>query len=202
MFPLPPIRTRLLAGALVFVCCAASCESGADGRARVLRRGVPLSFVQESARAAEDTLPAEAGSQAYEQFCRQPGYPRTLRTWTDTALMRSKGAALVHIRLSTQRGVLLLNGRVAMDFPVSTGKNGSTPTGRYHIVEKEVRHRSNIYHVSMPYFMRLTYDGIGLHVGDVYRVPVSHGCIRLTREACIPLFRRLPLGTPVLITAS
>ena len=118
------------------------------------------------------------------------------------ALIKSKGERRVHIHLATQRGELLVNGQVAMDFPVSTGKQHSTPEGTYHILEKDLHHRSNLYHVAMPYFMRLTYDGIGLHIGDVYPFPVSHGCIRMTREACIPLYKTLPVGTEVIITNS
>lgn len=106
----------------------------------------------------------------------------------------------MRIHLARQRGELLMDGRVAMDFPVCTGRRNSTPEGHYHILEKDRAHRSNLYHVAMPYFMRLTYDGIGLHVGDVYSAPVSHGCIRLTREACVPLYRLLPVGTPVIIS--
>lgn len=29
----------------------------------------------------------------------------------------------------------------------------------------------------MPYFMRLTDSGIGMHVGPVFQTPQSHGCI-------------------------
>ena len=88
-----------------------------------------------------------------------------------------------------------------MDFPVCTGRGAkSTPAGRFRIIEKQVEHRSNLYDCPMPYFMRLTWSGIGMHVGDVYRKPASHGCIRLPQVACEPLFRALPYGSRVEIT--
>lgn len=123
-----------------------------------------------------------------------------LHVWRDDALMARGGKARVVISLARQRGTLYLDEQPAMDFPVCTGRDDSTPHGTFTVLEKDVHHRSNIYDVSMPYFMRLTWGGVGLHVGDVYNCPVSHGCIRMTREACIPLYRRLPVGGMVEIT--
>ncbi|MGN0865138.1 MAG: L,D-transpeptidase [Akkermansia sp.] len=123
-------------------------------------------------------------------------------TWQQGDLNGLRGAKLVRIYLHEQRGELLVDGRAVMGFPVCTGRNNSTPAGRYHILEKQVRHRSNLYHVPMPYFMRLTYDGIGMHIGDVYNRPVSHGCVRLPGPACRTLYRLVPIGTPVDILRS
>lgn len=177
------IRLAALAFCLSVPC---SCESGEH--ARVLHRG-------ESPAAA----PFSAGSPMPSPIVRRaPGS----RIWKDETLMRQAGARRVRIRLRSQRGELLVDGRVAMDFPVCTGRNDSTPEGSFRILEKDRRHRSNLYHVSMPYFMRLTYDGIGLHVGDLYGAPVSHGCIRLPREACEALYNLLSVGCPVDITRS
>lgn len=186
-------RLSLLAFA---VCTLCSCENGEH--AVILRHGeslAPATVGDIASAAAEVPLPTE-----HHRFRFMASYPRTHRTWKDESLMKAAGEKRVHIHLATQRGELWVNGKVAMDFPVSTGKADSTPPGTYHILEKDLHHRSNLYHVSMPYFMRLTYDGIGLHVGEVYRVPVSHGCIRMTREACIPLYRILPVGTEVRIS--
>ncbi len=117
--------------------------------------------------------------------------------WRDEALLKRGGKARVSISLALQRGVLYLDDQEAMRFPVCTGRDDSTPRGTFTVLEKDVHHRSNIYHVAMPYFMRLTWGGVGLHVGEVFNAPVSHGCIRLTREACIPLYRHLPVGGTV-----
>lgn len=136
----------------------------------------------------------------YEDFRSGENYRLTFRTWKDDALLRSDGKKQVVIDLANQRGVCLVDGRVAMDFPVCTGtRTHLTPTGVFRISEKDEHHWSNLYNCPMPYFMRLTNGGIGLHVGDVYRAPASHGCIRITRDACISLFRSLPHGTEVVI---
>ena len=87
-----------------------------------------------------------------------------------------------------------------MDFPVCVGKaSHRTPVGHFRITEKSVHHVSNLYDASMPYFMRLTDSGIGMHVGPVFQTPQSHGCIRMTRSSCVPLFKTVKVGTPVTI---
>lgn len=137
---------------------------------------------------------------SYEEFRNSSDYRLTFRTWTNNDLMQSSGKKRVVIDLANQRGQCLVNDQVAMDFPVCTGTSSHhTPTGSFRISEKDVHHYSNLYDCPMPYFMRLTNGGIGLHIGDVYRVPASHGCIRMTRDACIALFNALPSGTEVTI---
>lgn len=64
-----------------------------------------------------------------------------------------------------------MNDEIAMDFPVCSGKEVGTPRGSYTVLEKQVQYTSNLYSVSMPCFMRLTYDGIDMHVGYVGRSP-------------------------------
>lgn len=182
--PQQPCILGLIAAA---VAASALCSCGTEAHARVLRKNTLPETTPAPQAAAAPLRAAES----------RPGGVHRNET-----VLRSGGTPTVHIHLARQRGELLLDGQVAMDFPVCTGRQNSTPEGTYHILEKDPRHRSNLYHVAMPYFMRLTYDGIGLHVGDVYSAPVSHGCIRLTREACVPLYRLLPVGTPVLISRS
>lgn len=106
----------------------------------------------------------------------------------------------VVIHRDAQRGRLMVGDEVGMDFPVCTGMpSHQTPLGHFHIEEKAVHHVSNIYDASMPYFMRLTDGGIGLHVGPIFRQPQSHGCIRMPRSACVPLFNSVRVGTPVTV---
>ncbi len=122
--------------------------------------------------------------------------------WMDADLLAEARAVNMHvvIRRGAQRGQLLVDDCVAMDFPVCLGKPGhATPLGDFLITQKNVDHVSNIYDVDMPYFMRLTDSGIGIHVGPVFRTPASHGCIRMTRSACIPLFNAVKIGTRVKI---
>lgn len=167
----------------------------------------------------------------YKRFLASKTYPKTYDVWKDVKLLDSATApdlSLV-IYLGKQRAVLMIKGRVAMDFPICTGKiQHETPTGEYTILEKDIDHESNKYGnlhnnrgnkiksnftigkekipkgitfkgAPMPFFMRLTYGGIGLHVGRVARVPSSHGCIRVPRESCKIVYSKIKEGTPVSI---
>ena len=107
-----------------------------------------------------------------------------------------------------------------------------TPTGKFAVMEKVENKRSNLYGkvvkngkvvrsnaksgrdpipagarfegAHMPYFMRLTYDGIGLHAGPIPRPgqPASHGCIRLPSTLAPVLFQHVSHGTQVTIVGS
>lgn len=107
-----------------------------------------------------------------------------------------------------------------------------TPTGQFAVIEKVENKRSNLYGkvvkggkviksnakagrdaipagasfegAKMPYFMRLTGDGIGLHAGPIPRPgqPASHGCIRLPSTLAPVLFKHVAHGTPVTIVGS
>lgn len=52
----------------------------------------------------------------------------------------------------------------------------------------------------MAYWMRLSWDGIGMHRGRVPRSPASHGCIRVYSKAVPLLFRKVKKGTSVKVT--
>ena len=135
----------------------------------------------------------------------------------------------MEISLSEQRGILLVRTAIAMDFPVATGRRSHpTPAGNFTIRGKEKNYSSNLYgkiydaqnalvvadadvrtdgvpeggHFQgaiMPYWMRLTDTGVGLHVGYVPGRPASHGCIRLKRDAATQIFDVVKIGTPVVI---
>lgn len=114
---------------------------------------------------------------------------------------------------------------------VATGVSSfPTPTGQFAVMEKVANKRSNLYGrvygkggqlikanakvgrdpipegarfegARMPYFMRLTNDGIGLHAGPIPRPgrPASHGCIRMPAKVAPEVFRRTAIGTSVSI---
>ncbi|MEG1257775.1 MAG: L,D-transpeptidase family protein [Akkermansia sp.] len=132
------------------------------------------------------------------------------------------------ICLKEQRGRYYINDKVAIDFPVSTGVRAHpTSTGSYQVIGKKVNHASNLYGKiydakgkcidysanatdaipeggrfagsKMPYWQRLTNDGLGLHVGKVRRTPQSHGCIRIQSATAKTLFAQTSIGTPVSI---
>ena len=177
-------------------------QAAAPGGGPGCKRKSLSKWSSHSLRRRNGELPADEESipQDYVDFRNSGGYRTSLRTWQDAERLRTSGQRCVVIELSNQRGQYFVDGQLAMDFPVCTGTpSHPTPTGAFRISEKDRDHRSNLYHCAMPLFMRLTNDGIGLHVGDVFRVPASHGCIRLTREACATLFHDLPHGTEVLI---
>jgi ankyrin repeat protein len=104
----------------------------------------------------------------------------------------------VEISLGDQRVTVLRDGAPILQSEVSTGKSGyETPAGRYVITDKEPVHRSTIYKVPMPFFMRLNCNDFRMHEGVVPGYPASHGCIRLPAEAARKLYKELPVGTLV-----
>ncbi|HJT80795.1 MAG TPA: L,D-transpeptidase family protein [Chthoniobacterales bacterium] len=137
----------------------------------------------------------------------------------------------VVVSLAKQRAYLLAGDQVVVDSPISSGKRGhSTPTGSFTVLEKDADHRSSIYGdfvdsagrvvragVSsridsapsgthfvgspMTWFMRLTHEGVGMHVGILPGYPASHGCIRMPGEGAKLFYDRVKVGTPVRVTA-
>ncbi|TDU66161.1 L,D-transpeptidase-like protein [Prosthecobacter fusiformis] len=108
-----------------------------------------------------------------------------------------------------------------------------TPTGEFKIIEKVADKVSNLYGkgydangklvnsdfkqgrdllppggrfeaAKMTYFMRLTNDGVGMHIGPIPRPGrrASHGCIRLPSKFAGTIYRSVTLGTPVTIVGS
>jgi hypothetical protein len=107
-----------------------------------------------------------------------------------------------------------------------------TTPGSYTVIEKKLKHSSNLYgkyveigtgkvlasdvdtssdpmpenasYVGspMPYFMRLTNKGLGLHIGVVPGYPASHGCIRVPRKIMPRVYALTPAGTAVEVIKS
>lgn len=164
----------------------------------------------------QELLEAQEKS-SYEQFTSRADYKKTYELYKNDALLSKPATSKrVVVNLGDQRAQYLVNGKVALDFPVCTGVRAHpTPTGTFSISEKKVAHRSNLYGnyslaqaekakeegtfvgTSMPYWQRLTGCGIGLHVGKVRRHPASHGCIRVPREIGSLLFAKTNIGTRV-----
>src|SRR5207245_10985506 len=100
--------------------------------------------------------------------------------------------------LALQRVALVKNGVPVYRTQCSTGRQGySTKTGEFVITNKERKHRSTIYHVEMPYFMRLSCLDFGMHAGYVPNYPASHGCIRLPEDTARKFFSEIPVRTLV-----
>ena len=148
--------------------------------------------------------------------------------WSDRV---SNAPLRITIKLSDQTAYFHRGGEKVGQSRVATGKQGhSTPLGSFTISEKVVDKRSTLYgriydakgylkiadaHTRrhtvpeggkfvgcpMPYWMRLTGSGIGMHVGPIPNpgAPASHGCIRMPREMARGLFDKAPVGTKVTI---
>jgi ankyrin repeat protein len=124
--------------------------------------------------------------------------------WRSTQILLGGGPApdklRIEISLALQRVVLLKDGVPVYRTRCSTGRAGySTKTGEFVITNKERNHRSTIYHVEMPYFMRLSCLDFGMHAGYVANHPISHGCIRLPADAARKLYSEVPVGTVVTV---
>lgn len=114
----------------------------------------------------------------------------------------SQGTSIA-ISISGQRAWLFKNGELEITSVCCPGRPGhETPTGTFHIVDKDINHESTIYHVPMPYMMRLStpQEDVGIHQGYICATPASHGCIRLPRENAILFFQSTPVGSKVVIT--
>lgn len=138
------------------------------------------------------------------------------------------GPVRMTIDLSEQKLYIFRNSENIGWSYVATGRSGfRTPTGSFVITEKVVNKRSNKYgtlvnskgnvvhsnatagvHTNgtfvgakMPYWMRLTNNGVGLHAGRIPRPgsPASHGCIRLPYAVAQRLYDISPSGTRVTI---
>ena len=106
----------------------------------------------------------------------------------------------VEISLAAQHAIVFKNGTSVLKTAVSTGRKGfETPAGEYVITDKKRSHRSSIYRVEMPFFMRLNCLDFGLHAGVVPNYPASHGCIRLPPDVAAKIFSEIPVGTLVTI---
>jgi len=57
------------------------------------------------------------------------------------------------------------------------------------------------YHMTLPYFMRLSvYPPFGIHYAHDPGYPASHGCIRIgSMKSAITLYNLTPIGIPVSI---
>jgi hypothetical protein len=106
----------------------------------------------------------------------------------------------IEISLAMQQVALVRDGVPVYHARCSTGRSGySTKRGEFVITNKERNHRSTIYHVEMPYFMRLSCLDFGMHAGYVPNYPASHGCIRLPEDTARKFFSEIPVGTLVTV---
>jgi lipoprotein-anchoring transpeptidase ErfK/SrfK len=118
----------------------------------------------------------------------------------------SNADKFILIDLELQMGYAYEDGNLAMSGRVSTGKkNHRTPIGSFKVLDKERYHKSNLWPkpdggAKMDYMLRLTNDGIAMHLGRVPKRPSSHGCIRLKNGFAQKLWKWTDIGTDVEIS--
>lgn len=120
--------------------------------------------------------------------------------WNDDSA--ATGPVSVLVSLPDQRAYVFRGQRLIAASAVSTGSDERpTPTGLFSILQKNAKHRSNLYDdAPMPYMQRLTWDGVALHAGANPGFPASHGCIRLPTAFARKLFAATRLGATVEVT--
>jgi lipoprotein-anchoring transpeptidase ErfK/SrfK len=131
------------------------------------------------------------------------------------------------VSIPKQRAYLMIGQQIVADGPISSGKRGhSSPIGHLHVLEKDPNHHSNLYGdfvdhggrivragvsaridaapsgthfegATMKWFLRLTEDGVGMHIGILPGYPASHGCIRQSSEGAKLFYDHAKVGTSV-----
>ncbi len=128
------------------------------------------------------------------------------------------GTTYVEVDITEQHMWYVVNGQVAFETDVVTGKKGKndTPTGTYTILEKmrnkvlrgrPLANGKPSYLTPVSYWMRVTWSGIGFHDagwqptfgGDRYVNNGSHGCINMPPAKAKEFYGMLSVGCPVVI---
>ncbi|MGL4401899.1 MAG: L,D-transpeptidase family protein [Luteolibacter sp.] len=175
------------------------------------------------------TVSCGTGGANHRQVQRKPEQ-RLLYRWYDDG---GAGKVTVRISLTDQIAEFKRGERDIGWCYVATGKEGhSTSPGTYKITEKIEDKYSNLYGwhedefgnvtnndarsrdkvpvgmtyvpAPMPFWMRLTSYGVGMHGGIIPQPgePASHGCIRIPKEFVPILYDAVNVGTQVVITHS
>jgi lipoprotein-anchoring transpeptidase ErfK/SrfK len=138
------------------------------------------------------------------------------------------GKTAILINLREQRAVLMQGSERVAETSISTGREGhATPVGNFHVIRKEIDHRSSLYGAyvdaegrvvmtnvdvrknarppnthylgaAMPYFVEFS-PGFGLHEGHRPGYPASHGCVRLSSWRAKQFYNATKIGTAVTI---
>jgi len=118
---------------------------------------------------------------------------------TDSKHYESLAITYIVISLAKQRLYAYSGNELVAWSNCSTGKKGhETPVGIFKITQKHIDHYSNLYNnAPMPYFMRLTDGGVGMHHGELPGYAASHGCIRLPIGMAKELYEHTASGTRV-----
>ena len=150
----------------------------------------------------------------------KPGESPPLWGWNEEAAAEADGTPQVKIVLKEQKAYIKKGETdIGWSFVATGISKYPTPTGTYSIMERTSDKHSNLYGriydaegkcintdakmgrdpipeggkfegAQMAYWMRLTHDGLGMHVGPIPRPGsrASHGCIRLPKDAAQKIF--------------
>jgi len=138
------------------------------------------------------------------------------------------GEPSIVINLTEQRARFFRGSVEVGQACISSGKKGhETPTGSFRVIEKDLKHQSNLYgefvdesgilerNVDMskqrvpegasfegaPMRFFLRFDGAtGMHAGRLPGYRASHGCVRMDLKMAEHFFENAPVGTPVTVT--
>lgn len=160
----------------------------------------------------------------------EPDKPKPLFEWNG----KGKNASHMRIDIDEQKVTVFSGDEQIGWATVATGITSfPTPVGDFKVLEKVASKKSNLYGkaynsagklvnsdakvgrdaipeggrfegASMPYYLRLTGDGVGMHAGPIPRPGhrASHGCIRMPRAFAPLLFASTSVGTPVSISGT
>ena len=154
-----------------------------------------------------------------------PDAPKPLYDWHT----KGRSVSHMRINIDEQKVYVFSGNDEIAWSTVATGlRSFPTPTGSFKVLEKTANKKSNLYGktynaagklvnsdakmgrdaipeggkftgATMPYYLRLTGDGVGMHAGPIPRPGsrASHGCIRMPRAFAPMLFSQVSIGTPV-----
>jgi hypothetical protein len=128
-----------------------------------------------------------SGPMAYGQFL-----------WDEEGV--PQGAIWVRVDLAAQTLSVFRAGHEIGTAVSLHGADGKpTPRGRFPVLEKRRDHQSNLYDATMPYMMRLTWDGVAIHGSEVKARAATHGCVGVPLAFGARLFDALKPGDEVFI---
>jgi hypothetical protein len=106
----------------------------------------------------------------------------------------------IEIDLEAQTAQLFVDDVGEEAVPISSGRKGyATPKGEFVVTNKHRHWTSTIYGASMPFYLRFSCRAFGMHAGHLPGYPASHGCIRLRQQDAAEFFKKVPVGTRVVI---
>lgn len=161
----------------------------------------------------------------------EPTKTSALWGWDDEADAKAKGPLSMTVVLGEQKVKLYRGKKqIGWSYIASGIAKYPTPVGTFEILERSADKHSNLYGkiydakgevinsdakmgrdpipeggrfqgAQMAYWMRITFDGLGLHVGPIPHPGrrASHGCMRLPRDAAKKIYETVRKGTPVYI---